>query len=226
MLQTETFESSIGQKALAAISGLILFGFVVGHLLGNLQIFIGPNQINAYADKLRHLGVLLWAVRLFLLAALILHIVITIKLARENRKARPVRYTYEDTVEATAASRTMMISGMGLFAFIVYHLMHFSFFITHPGYAYLKDSLGRHDVYSMMVLGFQGRLVSAVYVVAIAALSFHLSHGASSWAQSLGWSDERWIGFWKRFGNVAAILIFAGYVSIPMAVLMNFLRLS
>ncbi len=225
MGQPEVFQSSIGKKAVAAITGLVLFGFVVGHLLGNLQIFMGPGPINAYAEKLRHLGMLLWAVRFFLLLALMIHIGVTLQLARENRRARPVPYKYQDTIQATKASRTMIVSGIGLFAFIVYHLMHFTLCTTNPEFAYLKDSLGRHDVYAMMVLGFKNPVVSTAYVVAIGALCFHLTHGLSSYPQSFGFNNENCMPVFQYLGYAAAFLIFVGYVSIPVAVLLNFVKL-
>lgn len=218
-------KASIGKKVIVALTGLVMIGFVIGHLAGNLQIFMGQNQINAYAEKLRHLGPLLWAVRLFLLASVVLHAAVSVQLARENRRARPVAYAHEKTVQATLASRTMVVSGIGLAAFILYHLMHFTFQKTNPGFAYLHDPLGRHDVYSMMVLGFQDRWASAFYTLGLWALCFHLSHGASSWAQTLGLTHAKGLECLKHFGAFLAVAIFAGYISIPLAVLFNIIKL-
>ncbi len=221
----ELLKTSIGKKLIVALTGLVMMGFVVGHLAGNLQIFAGQNQINTYAEKLRHLGPLLWGVRFFLLASVLLHGLASLKLAQENRAARPVAYVHEDTVQATLASRTMVLSGIVLSAFIVYHLMHFTFRVTHPAFAHLKDSLGRHDTYSMMVLGFQNPYVSIFYIVGMGALCFHLSHGASSWAQTFGLTNAKCLACLKHLGNVFAVLIFTGYISIPVCVILNIIKL-
>src|ERR1700737_3139862 len=144
--------SSVGRKMIVAITGVILILFVVGHLLGNLQIFLGPEWINGYSQHLRDLGPLLWLVRAILLVTVLLHIYFTILLAIENRRARPKRYADRDYVKATFASRHMAMSGLIVLAFILYHLAHFTFRKTDPRFALLQlDPLNRYDVYSMMV---------------------------------------------------------------------------
>lgn len=217
--------SSIGKKAVVTVTGLILVGFVIGHMLGNLQIYLGPAAINSYALKLRHLGPLLWGVRFFLLLALVLHIVFSIKVARENRAARPIHYTKEDTLQATFASRSMMPTGILLFAFIVYHLLHFTWRVTNPGLSHLLDAQGRHDVYSMMVLSFANPLISSVYILAMGPLAFHLGHGASSWCQSLGLANDKNAPCLKALGLALSVILFVGYVSIPVSVLLAWVRL-
>ena len=138
-----------------AVTGVILILFVIGHLLGNLQIFLGPDWINSYAEHLRDLGPFLWIIRGFLLVVVLLHIYYTIQLAIENRRARPERYRRKDTVKATLASRSMAMSGLVLLAFIIYHLLQFTIRVTDPRFSTLpKDPSGHYDVYSMMVLGF------------------------------------------------------------------------
>ena len=140
--------SSIGRKFIVALTGLILVGFIVGHLIGNLQIFLPPEYINSYAEKLRSLGVLLWVIRAFLLVVVVLHIYYTIRLAIDNRRARPARYTKQEHVKATFASRSMAISGLVLLAFIIFHIAHFTVQVTDPRFLLLKaDPLNRHDVY-------------------------------------------------------------------------------
>ncbi len=225
MLPAELFKSSIGKKAISAITGLILFAFVVGHLLGNLQIYMGQNQINVYSQHLRDMGALLWSVRIFLLMALLLHIFITVKLARENRAARPIPYVYKDTVQTSFASVTMMISGLIIFAYIIYHLLHFTFRITNPSISYFQDAAGRFDVYSMMVMSFRNYAISAAYIISMALLCLHLSHGLSSWCQSLGFNDAKWDPCLKRVGRFLALAIFLGYSSIPVSVLLNIIKL-
>ena len=140
---------------IVAATGVVLILFVIGHLLGNLQIFLVPEWINGYAEHLRDLEPLLWVIRAFLLVVVIAHIYYTIRLALENRRARPQRYRRKDTVKATLASRSMVLSGLILLCFIIFHLLHFSVRATDPRFAVLpKDPLGHFDVYSMMIYGF------------------------------------------------------------------------
>ncbi len=156
------YRSSIGKKFIVAVTGVILIGFIVGHLLGNLQIFFGPEYINSYAEKLRALGVLLWVIRVLLLVTVVLHIYFTVRLALDNRRARPTAYAKKEHVKATFASRSMTLSGLIVLAFIVYHLAHFTVRVADPRFALLKaDPLNRYDIYSMMVYGFQNVIVSA-----------------------------------------------------------------
>src|SRR6266567_6872367 len=173
--------SSVGRKMIVAGTGVILILFVFGHLLGYLQIFLGPDWINAYSQHLRDLGPLLWLIRAFLLIAVVLHIYFTILLAIENRRARPESYADREYVKATFASRHMVMSGLIVLAFIVYHIAHFTVRVTDPRFGLLKtDPLGRYDVYSMMVYGFQNYYISAFYALGLFLLALHLSHGSSS----------------------------------------------
>ena len=216
--------SSIGKKAVMAVTGLMLLGFVVGHLLGNLSIFLGPNGINEYAVHLKSLGPLLWVARIILLAAVGLHIVSAIALVQENRKARPVPYAKQTPIQTTYAARTMVISGFIILAFIIYHLLHFTFRVTHPDISALHDSHGRHDVYTMVVRSFQQPLVAGFYILAQLLLASHLSHGISSLFQSLGLRDERFVKCLKKAGCAIALLIFTGYCSIPVCSLLGILK--
>jgi len=217
--------SSIGKKFIVALTGLILIGFIVGHLLGNLQIFFGPEYINSYAEKLRALGVFLWVIRVFLLVTVVLHIYYTILLAIDNRRARGVAYKKKEHVKATFASRSMALSGLVLFAFIIFHIAHFTVRVTDPRFQLLKvDPLNRYDVYSMMVYGFQNALVSGLYVLAMFLLALHLSHGSSSFFQSLGLNDKKMAPRLARGGRIFAWLIFVGYTSMPVAVLLGLIK--
>jgi succinate dehydrogenase / fumarate reductase cytochrome b subunit len=217
--------SSIGRKMLVAVTGVILILFVVGHLLGNLQIFLGPEWINAYSQHLRDLGPLLWVVRAFLLTAVVLHIYFTIQLAIDNRRARPESYIDREYVKATFASRHMVMSGLIVLAFIIYHLAHFTVRVTDPRFGLLKaDPLGRYDVYSMMVYGFQNIYVSAFYVIGLFLLTLHLSHGASSFFQSLGLNNKKLNPRLAFAGRIFAWLLFVGYTSIPVAVLIGLVK--
>ena len=218
--------SSVGRKIIVAVTGVILILFVIGHLLGNLQIFLGPEWINGYAEHLRELGPFLWIIRGILLLVVILHIYYTIRLAIENRRARPERYRRKDIVKATLASRTMVMSGLILLVFIVYHLLHFTFRSTDPRFLNLPmDPLNHYDVYSMMVLGFQSPLVSGFYILGMFLLSLHLSHGSSSFFQSLGLNNQKLAPRLAWTGRIFAWLLFVGYSSIPAAVLLGWVKL-
>lgn len=219
--------SSIGRKIVVALTGLVLLGFIVGHLLGNLQIFLGPEWINSYAEHLRDLGPVLWVIRILLLVNVVLHIWYSIRLAIDNRRARPVAYARKEHVKATFASRYMWLSGLVVLAFIIYHIAHFTVRVTDPRFLLLKvDPLNRYDVYSMMVYGFQNVLVSTFYVIAMFLLTLHLTHGASSFFQSLGLNDKTMTPKLATAGRVFAWLIFVGYTSIPVAVLLGLVKPS
>src|SRR5213595_2091409 len=217
--------SSIGRKIVVAVTGVILILFVIGHLLGNLQIYLGPEWINAYSQHLRDLGPLLWLIRAFLLIAVILHIYFTILLAIENRRARPERYIDREYVKASWASRHMVVSGLVVLAFIIFHLLHFTARKFNPQFPLLKlDPLNRYDVYSMMVYGFENIYVSIFYVVGLFLLTLHLTHGSSSFFQSLGLNDRRLTPRLAIGGRILAWLLFIGYTSIPIAVLLGFIK--
>lgn len=205
-------------------SGLLLVGFVVGHVLGNLLAFAGRDALNDYAHHLRELGPLLWLVRAALLAAAVVHVVTSIHLSRENRAARPQRYKAQQFREATPASRSMLLSGLLLLAYIVYHLLHFTFRLTNPGISHAIDRFGHPDVYGMVVRSFQATAISLSYILAMALLWFHLMHGIGSAFQTLGLNNERTLRAVSLGGRVLAAAIFLGYASIPLAVLFRIIR--
>jgi len=214
--------SSIGRKMIVAVTGVILILFVIGHLLGNLQIFLGPEWINAYSQHLRDLGPLLWFIRLILLVTVILHIYFTVLLAIENKRARPAGYIDRNYVKASWASRHMVVSGLVVLAFIIFHLLHFTARKFNPQFPLLKlDPLNRYDVYSMMVYGFQNVYVSIFYVIGLFLLTLHLTHGSSSFFQSLGLNDKKLTPRLAVGGRIFAWLLFIGYTSIPVAVLLG-----
>jgi succinate dehydrogenase / fumarate reductase cytochrome b subunit len=217
--------TSTGKKYLMAFSGLILVLFVISHLLGNLQVFLGPEAINHYALFLQNLGELLWVARIGLLVMIGIHIWTAISLTLENRAARPIPYAQKNYKKASYASRTMAVSGLIVLAFIIYHLMQYTFMVTHPYYRGLKDPLGRHDVYSMIVLGFTQPFIALWYVVGIFLLCQHLSHGVSSMFQSLGLNNQSLRTRLTRGGQIFSWAIFAGYISMPIAVQLGILRL-
>jgi succinate dehydrogenase / fumarate reductase, cytochrome b subunit len=174
---------------------------------------------------LRDLGPLLWLIRAFLLVCVLLHIYFTLLLAIENRRARPEQYRNRSYVKASWASRHMVVSGLVVLGFIIFHLLHFTARKFNPQFPLLKlDPLNRFDVYSMMVYGFQNVYVSAFYIVGLFLLTLHLTHGSSSFFQSLGLNNERLTSKLAVAGRVFAWLLFIGYTSIPVAVLLGFIQ--
>ncbi|GIW44758.1 MAG: hypothetical protein KatS3mg077_2040 [Candidatus Binatia bacterium] len=213
------FRSTVGMKWLMGLTGLVLAGFVVVHMLGNLQIYLGPEAINAYAESLRHMPALLWTARLVLLAAFVLHIVSAVRITQLNRQARPQGYELWSPQVTTYAARTMFMGGLVLAGFVLYHLAHFTFGLTHPEHFQLHDAKGRHDVYAMVVLGFRQPLVSFFYLLAMVPLMLHLQHGVSSFLQTFGLNHPRYNGIIRALGPVVALIVFLGNCSIPLAVL-------
>ena len=222
-LFSRVFRSSLGKKYVMAITGLLLFLFVIVHMAGNLQVFLGREPMNEYAALLASKPALLWTARVGLFIITILHIISALQLASENRAARPESYV-EGKPIATLASRTILISGLIIFAFIIYHLMHFTLGVTNPDFADLKDPLGQHDVYQLVVDGFRNPYVSIFYIVSMGLLCLHLSHGVSSLFQSLGIRRKSSVASFNRFAQVSAFVIFIGNCSIPIAILAGLVR--
>jgi succinate dehydrogenase / fumarate reductase cytochrome b subunit len=209
-----------------AASGAALLGFVVAHMLGNLQVFLGAEALNAYAKGLHDLGALLWVARLGLLGALFVHVAVAFRLWAANREARPSRYAYQNTVQAPISSRTMIMTGSALFLFIVYHLLHFTLGVVGAEYSAntnLVEMAGEaekvRDVYSMVITGFQHPLVSVTYIAAMLLLGTHLSHGIQSLFQSLGLSSPKYRPLIKKAGLGLAVVLVVGNISMPLAVL-------
>ena len=204
-----------------AVSGLVLVGFIISHLLGNLLIFGGPEALNAYGAKLRHLGWLLWVARVFLIVMVAVHITTSVQLAVENRRARPQRYRVQRYAETTPAARAMLVSGLLVLAYLVYHLLHFTFRVTNPEISHGVDALGRHDIYSMVVRSFQQPLIALTYIAGMAFVCLHLSHGVGSAFQTLGLTTERTIPVLTWISRLFALAVFLGYCAIPVAVLLG-----
>lgn len=218
-----TIGSSIGKKILVALTGAVLVIFVLGHMIGNLLIFAGRDVINEYGHFLQTMGhgMGVWIARIGLLVCTVVHVVLTIKLTKENRAARASRYGFPATIKATKSSRVMIFSGLTLLAFIVYHLLHFTVRVWY-GFDTFKTTLHGetvHDVYRMVVTGFSVWPVSLFYLVAMGMLCSHLSHGVSSMFQTLGLNSERTQPLYKALGRAYALLIFAGNAAIVLAVL-------
>ena len=221
-LFTAIFHSTLGKKYLMAITGLLLIFFVIGHMVGNLQIFLGQESINAYGAFLKSKPGLIWGARIGLLGLVVVHIWSAITLSAKNKAARPVAYRVNKSVEASYASRTMIWSGLIVLAFIIYHILHFTVGAVSPDLLALRDESGRHDIYLMVIQGFSHPLVSGFYLLSMALLCSHLSHGTSSLFQSLGFRSGKQKIWANRFALVLAWGIFIGNSSIPVAILLGF----
>jgi len=215
------YRSALGKKAVMAVTGIMLFGFVLGHMLGNLKLYLGAEAINHYGEWLREMGQpllprtgALWLVRVALLAAVVLHMLSALQLTRLSRAARPVAYRRRDVVEATYASRTMRWGGVIIALFVLYHLAHFTW-----GLAWAHPDFVAGDVYHNLVSGFRVWWVSGLYIVANLALGLHLYHGLWSMFQSLGWEGSGAMDGRRRFALAFALVITAGNISFPISVL-------
>ena len=211
------YDTAIGKKAVVAVTGVVLFGFVIAHMLGNLQVFLGPEALNGYAASLKSIPAVLWGARLVLLGSVALHIVFTLQLVAMSSGARPQAYAAKKSVASTYASRTMKLSGPLLLAFILYHLAHF----TWPGVAMGAYAHDPADVYANVVRGFSIPWVSAIYLVAQVLLGLHLYHGAWSLFQTLGLSHPRYNAMRNFAPKAIALGVVAGNLSIPTAVLLG-----
>jgi len=210
-----------------AVTGIVLVGFVIAHMLGNLKIFLGAEAINAYASYLRTMdeplfpnGLLLWVARIILLASVVLHIAAAVQLTRMNWTARPQGYRTKQSIAATYASRTMRSSGVILALFVVYHLLH----LTAGAIGFQPGEFHHLSVYNNLVAGFSVWYVSLFYVLAMAFLCLHLDHGVWSMLQTLGWNNARMTPALRAVSRVVALVVFAGFISVPVAVLAGWVR--
>jgi succinate dehydrogenase / fumarate reductase cytochrome b subunit len=226
------WNSSLGKKYLMAISGIALVMFVIGHMVGNLQIFLGPEAINRYAHFLQSNVELLWPVRVIMLSLLCLHIVSALRLWLDNKSARPVEYANgEAPYAAPLTSRMMLVGGVVVACFVVYHILHYTVRVQGINlgagdFLSLKETLAngetRPDVFAMMIAGFSRPIVSLFYIVGVGALCYHLSHGISAMFQSLGLKNHVYGPLIDKAALVIAIVLFLGYASIPTSVMLGY----
>lgn len=223
------WSSSIGKKLVVALTGIVLVLFLAGHLIGNLVVFMGPEPFNAYAYFLHHMlhGAGIWVFRVVMLVMIVAHIVATIALTKQNRAARKA-YQCETTIQASKSSRTMILSGLTILAFVVYHLLHFT---ARVGPASGYDSSDRykttlhgveghvHNAWQMVIDGFSVWYVSAFYVIAMTLLCSHLMHGVASIFQTLGFRSKKSAETIKQFSIAYSLFIWIGFISIPFAIL-------
>lgn len=214
--------STIGAKVVVAVTGILLSLFIVGHLAGNLLVFKGQDAVNGYAASLQSLGPALWLIRAALLAVLLLHVVLALLLKRRNQGARPVSYVHESTVEASWASRHMVLTGLLVLAFLLLHLAHFTVGWLDPKYFDMEQTLAsgevRHDVYGMVVMGFHDNVYVVLYLVAMALLGLHLSHGLHSLFQTLGVRHAAYTPLIEKVGRTVAWILAIGYMAIPLTI--------
>lgn len=220
------WRSSLGKKYVMALTGAALVAFLVGHLVGNLQVFGAPDLINQYAHFLKSKPLLLWGARVGLLATVGLHIAAAVSLLGLNRSARPIAYSGGSAYAASSRSRYMAVSGSIILAFIIYHLLHFT--ALNPAVNgvgdFTKLTTDLHgesvpDVYAMMILGFRVWWVAAFYLFAQALLFMHLSHGLAAMFQSLGLRNHVWWPRVQLLAKAVSVALFLGYASIPLGIM-------
>jgi succinate dehydrogenase / fumarate reductase cytochrome b subunit len=224
---TALWRTVIGKKVLMAVTGVVLVGFVIAHMLGNLKIFSGPNEINAYSRFLREVGrpelgysQLLWIVRIVLLICVVLHVTAAIQLTRMSWAARPIGYNAKRDIETTFAARTMRWGGVLLVVFIIFHLLH----LTGGVVGFRAWQFKHLAVYQNVMTAFAVWPVALFYIVAMGALCLHLSHGIWSMLQTLGWSNARNAATLKFLSRAIAIVVFLGFTSVPVAVMGGWLH--
>lgn len=218
------YRSSVGKKVLMAVTGAILFVWILGHLEGNLKIFEGPDRYNAYAEGLRSFGApffgpsqFLWLVRVVLLFCITVHMLAALQLTLRARAARPVAYQQTPHLEDTYASRTMRWGGIILLLYVIFHLMDLTWGTANPDFI-------TGNVYHNVVASFSRWPVAGVYVIAMAALALHLYHGVFSALQTLGANHPKYNKLRRSIAAVIAVAIFVGFTSIPVAVLTGYLQ--
>ncbi len=214
---TGLLASTIAKKVVMALTGVILTGFVLVHMAGNLLLYLGPDALNKYGEMLQSNMAVLWAARAVLLGSVILHMWAAFSLTMVNRAARPVGYRKTHRENSTYASRTMQFGGPILLLFIIYHLLHFTVGSVHPNFI-------RGDVYHNVVVGFQNPLVVSVYLLAMVALSMHLFHGVTSMLQTVGLSHPKYNGLRSLIGTAYAALVTVGNLSFPLSVYLGLVR--
>ncbi len=215
------YRSTIGKKIIMAVTGLIGIAFVLGHMLGNLQIFISQDKFDSYAAMLHGpLAEVVWVVRIVLVVSVLLHVLMAWQLTRRARAARPVDYRMREPQVSTLASRTMRWGGVLLAAFIVFHILHFTVGAIDPAGAFhATDAAGRHDIYDDVVASFRVWWVSGFYLLSMAFLGLHLFHGAWSSLRTLGVARPSEHPLHRRVAAVVAVAVWLGFTLVPLGVL-------
>jgi succinate dehydrogenase / fumarate reductase cytochrome b subunit len=213
------YASMVGKKVVMGVTGLVGIGFVILHSLGNLLVFRGPSALNSYSHFLKSTGELLWALRIVLIVAVVLHVIAAVQLTRQSRSARPIAYAKHELQVATVASRTMRWGGALLLVFIVLHILHFTTGTIRPAGVFTSE-----DVYANVVTSFRIWWVSLFYVLAMVALGLHLFHGAWSSVRSIGVSPPSREPLHHRISLAIALLVWAAFTAVPIAVVAGVVR--
>ena len=217
--------SNIGLKVLMAITGVVMFGYLIGHVSGNMLLFAGREKINAYSAFLHASKGILWGTRLLLLVSVVVHIWATIRFLGLRNSARPVAYEMKVPHGTTWAARTMYWSGPIIALFVVYHILHLTTGTLHPTFAKNVDPATHHvDVYQNLVDDFSRPLPSAIYIVAMLAIALHLSHGVWSMLQTIGVNRPNWECALRSFAVLCAVIICGGFIAVPAAVLLGIVK--
>ena len=221
------YRSTIGKKVIMAVTGIILVAFVVLHMLGNLQVFVGAEKMNTYSAFLKSLGELLWLARIILLVALILHVTMAYQLAQRSRLARPLGYERREPQVSTVASRTMRWGGVLILVFVIFHILHFTTGTIFP-WASRPDALypafSHTDVYGNVIAAFRSPWVVAFYVVVMLFLLLHLFHGAWASLRTLGLARPSPRPLQRQVATVIALVVWLGFTAIPVAVFLGVIR--
>ena len=224
ILPGKFFKSSVGRKSLMAVTGLVLITFVIAHLSGNFLVYGGRDALNNYAVLLRTFPKVLWTARIVLLCLAVIHIGTGLSLVLENRRARPVKYAKESTIQASIASRTMALTGLVILFYVIYHILHITLGVVHSDLYSHMDGQGRPDPYTTLIQSFQNPVIGGVYIASMFFLALHLSHAVPSLFQTLGWNSPRFDRFFKTVGAVFAVILFFGYSSIPVSIWLGLVR--
>jgi len=218
-------QSSVGRKIIMAVTGIVLVAFVCVHLLGNSSLFFGADAINAYAQKLHSLGPFVWVFRLVMLAAFAIHIFFGIQLTLENKAATPESNVQVKRLKTGFGAETMVISGLVLLAFVIYHLLHFTVRVPGMGVYEMNEATNMVNVYTMVVQGFKSALPVAAYVIAMGFLFLHVGHGFQSFFQTIGLSNDKSLPVMGLLSKLVAVVLLLGYISIPLLIVIGIVKI-
>ena len=218
-------QSSVGRKIIMAVTGFVLVAFVCVHLLGNSSLFFGADAINAYAQKLHSLGPFVWVFRLVMLAAFAIHIFFGIQLTLENKAATPEKNVQVKRLKTGFGAETMVISGLILLAFVIYHLLHFTVRVPGMGVYEMNEATQMVNVYTMVVTAFMSLLKVAIYVIGMVFLFLHVGHCFQSLFQTIGLSNDKSLPVMGLLSKLVAVVLLLGYISIPLLIVFGGIKL-
>jgi succinate dehydrogenase / fumarate reductase, cytochrome b subunit len=220
----EFLNTSIGRKIVMAVTGACMVLFTIIHLLGNSSIFVGPSGINSYAEHLHSMPLpIIMAFRAVMLCLFLVHVLYGIQLTLENSEGRPSAYAVKANRKATFASENMIWTGLLLFVFIVYHLLHFTLRVT-PGLKLVNDATGHFDVFAMVASSFSTFAGAGLYAAAMVVLFLHLYHGIQSFFQTIGQANDSTLPTIMTAGRFVALVLFLGFASIPLSILFGIIK--